>query len=90
MNPILSKLDAISSPATRLTGFCESNRAVIARSILTHGALFDSIRALAASALDGGDPAEALQSIDLVARRAMEDANRLANAVGTIPALPSL
>lgn len=90
MNPQLSPIEQNHPPSARVTEFCESSRAVITRSILTQGALFDSIRALAASALDGGDQTEALQNIDLVARVAMEAANRLANTVGTIPTTTSL
>lgn len=90
MNPQLSPAEQNHPPSTRVTVFNESSRAVITRSILTQGALFDSIRALAAGALDGGDQTEALQNIDLVARVAMESANRLANTVGTIPTATSL
>lgn len=90
MNPQLSPIEQSHPPSACVTSFNESSRAVITRSILTQGALFDSIRALAASALDGGDQTEALQNIDLVARVAMEAANRLANTVGTIPTATSL
>lgn len=90
MNPQQSPVELNHSPVARPVAFCENSRAVITRSILTQGAWFDSIRAIAAGALDGGDQTEALQSIDLVARAAIEAANRLANTVGTIPTATSL
>lgn len=87
MNPQLLSIDAAqASKPPSLKVFCSSSRAVITRSIHTQGALFASIKALAASALDGNsDPQETLFRIDLLATAATADAEKLANAVGTLP-----
>lgn len=85
MNPTLFSLDPPThSQAPRMAAFSDSNRAIIAMQILTQGAFFASIQALAAAALDGGDQEQALNRIDLVARHAAAEADRLANAVGNI------
>ncbi|MNE60508.1 hypothetical protein D3C80_1556550 [compost metagenome] len=91
MNSPLRTVDVMNAPNTPvLAVFNETNRAVLSVSILTQGAMFASIQALAAAALDGGDQEQALFRIDLVARQAAEEADRLANAVGTMPAVTSL
>lgn len=90
MNPTLSPIEVNTATTTRPPAFCESSRAVITRSIMTQGAWFESIRAIAKEALDGGDQTEALHNIDLVARAAAEAANKLATSVGTIPTVTAL
>lgn len=91
MNPTLLSLDVpMQSQAPRMVAFCDANRAVIAMSIHTQGAFFASIQALAAAALDGGDQEQALTRIDLVARQAAAEADRLATAVGSISTSSSI
>lgn len=89
-----SQLRTVEAPNVAKTPvmkvFNDTNRAVISVSLMTQGAMFASIQALAAAALDGGDQEQALFRIDLVARAAAEEADRLANAVGTIPTASSL
>lgn len=88
MNPPLSSIDA-APPSTlaTITDFCEPARAMITRHIHTQSATFYSIQALAALAMDGAsDQQETLFRIDLLARKAAEESECLANAVGTIPA----
>lgn len=85
MNPTLSAAPlAMHASSKSMVAFCDANRAVIAMSIHTQGAFFASIQALAAAALDGDDAEQALRRIDLVARQAAAEADRLAVAVGSI------
>jgi hypothetical protein len=87
MNPPHSSIEAAkpNSPSPLKT-FCTPTRSLITRSIHTQSALFASIQALAAQAIDGvSDQQAALLRIDLLAARAAEDSENLANAIGTIP-----
>jgi hypothetical protein len=91
MNSPLRTVDVMNAPNTPVMAvFNESNRAVLSVSILTQGAMFASIQAIAAAALDGGDAEQALSRIDLVARHAADESERLANAVGSMPAITTL
>lgn len=90
MSSQLRTVDVMNANTLAMTAFNDTNRAVISVSLMTQGAMFASIQALAAAALDGGDQEQALFRIDLVARQAAADADRLANAVGTIPTTTSI
>lgn len=91
MNSPLRTVDVMNAPNTpALAVFNETNRAVLSVSILTYGAMFASIQTMAAAALDGGDPETALSRIDLLARHAVAESERLANAVGNMPTHASL
>lgn len=90
MSSQLRTVDVMNANTLAMTAFNDTNRAVISVSLMTQGAMFASIQALAAAALDGGDQEQALFRIDLVARQAAADADRLANAVGTIPTITSI
>jgi hypothetical protein len=87
MNPSLSSIEA-ATPLKQATlkTFCTPTRSLITRSIHIQSALFASIQALAAQAIDGvSDQQATLLRIDLLAARAAEDSENLANAIGTIP-----
>jgi len=91
MNSQLRTVEAMTATKTpAMTVFNDQNRTVISVALMTQGAMFASIQALAAAALDGADQEQALFRIDLVARQAAAEADRLANAVGTIPTNTSL
>lgn len=87
MNLLQSSIDAASQTTLApLKTFCAPTRSLITRSIYTQSALFASIQALAAQAIDGGsDQQEALLRIDLLAAKAAEESQTLANVIGTIP-----
>lgn len=75
------------STSVQLVTFSESSRTAICHTLHIRAAHVASIRALASDAFNNGDPAEAVQQIELIAGEVFQQLNQLAALVAQVQAV---